>query len=154
MRKSAKTCFKTVAYSSAEFLQFFLKCLLPMSVSACWTRGLIAVTIPVFLWQWSFRSRSHKLENGFSQWNTKQNTTWSSSFLMHVNCKKFLCLECGSDYISQSKNKHGAKGKDIGRGGNAVNGPPSGKPHKIYSLSVQAMEELRKWSQLGGLIFN
>lgn len=42
------------------------------------------------------------------------------------NCKKFLWSECGSDYISLSQNKHGAKEKDIGRGGKPVTGPPSG----------------------------
>jgi len=63
---------------------------------------------------------------------------------MHVNCKMFFCSEYGSDYISLSKNKHSAKKKDIRRGGKPVSGPPSGKPHKIYCLSLQTMEELRK----------
>lgn len=122
--KKCKKCFQSVAYSSAEFLQFFLKHLLPLSVLTCWTRSLIA--IPMFLWQWEFHPRSHKSENSFFQWNSKWNTRRSSSFLMRVNCKKFLCSECGSDYISVSQNKHGAKRKGYGEGGKPVNGPPSG----------------------------
>lgn len=44
--------------------------------------------------------------------------------LMRVNCKKFLCAECGSDYISLSKNKHAANEKDIGRGESLSMGHP------------------------------
>lgn len=122
MRKSAKNVFNQQSIPQLNFYNFSLiACCLcqyqPKWRPWCYGNSYVSVAMII-------PSRSHKLENGFLRWNTKWNTTWSSSFLMHVNCKKFLCLECGSDYISLSKNKHGAKEKDIGRGESLSMGHP------------------------------
>lgn len=111
----------------------------------------VAVIIP------SQKSQIRKQKKScFFQWNSKWNTarsSRSSSFLMRVTVKSF----CGRNvalitFLYPKINM--VQKKRIQGGGKACHWATLRKPHKIYCLSVQAMEEPRKWSQLGGLFLN
>lgn len=149
--KSTKI-FSYSSISSAEFLQFSLKHLLPLSVLTSEAEALL-------LWLCFCGSdnsipevTNHKTKKKLflpMKQQMKHNKIIQIILLSHAcNCKKFLWSECGSDYISLSQNKHGAKERIQGGGESLSLGHPQETSQDLLSVCAshgRAKEVIPAW---------